>query len=193
MIIGSPHYTAPEQWTDDPRARRPRAKSMVASLDPAHVLTIERDRAVRRDLAGVVSTTDDLRRIDSVTLSNGGQRIAFGRQNGGIELVDTATARRVGIRMGHSSAVETLTFSPDDKRLVSWHSTAAHGSGILRASDIAAIASRFLSRHGSLALTCDAAEAMTLHDCLVHLAHAPVHRRGDRAADPRGASREDEP
>ncbi|HZJ66969.1 MAG TPA: hypothetical protein VFD36_25865, partial [Kofleriaceae bacterium] len=73
--------------------------------------------------------------------------------------------------------------------------------------DIAAIASRFLSRHGSLALTSDAAEALTLHDWagnvrelerviaaaavraqaarldldLVHLPHALAHRLGDRA------------
>jgi len=133
--------------------------------------------------------------------------------NGEIRAVGSSTVRTVDVRVVAATLRDLDTAVRQDRfradlfnRLAGWRIEVPPLRD--RRDDITAIAIRFLSRHGSLALTCDAAEALALHDWagnvrelerviaaaavraqaarldldLAHLPHALAHRLGDRAA-----------
>jgi transcriptional regulator with GAF, ATPase, and Fis domain len=132
--------------------------------------------------------------------------------NGEIRAVGSSTTRTVDVRVVAATlrdldtAVRQAQFRADlFNRLAGWRIDVPPLRD--RRDDIVAIATRFLARHGALALTPDAAEALALYDWpgnirelerviaaaavraqaaradleLVHLPHALAHRLGDRA------------
>jgi transcriptional regulator with GAF, ATPase, and Fis domain len=89
--------------------------------------------------------------------------------NGEIRAVGSSTSRTVDVRVVAATlrdldaAVRQDRFRADlFNRLAGWRIEVP--ALRQRRCDIVAIATRFLTRHGSLALTVDAAEALTLHD-----------------------------
>src|SRR5262249_10447259 len=94
--------------------------SLVSVIGSDRVMTVERERAVQRDAqTGSVVMTYEVSNITALEVSLDGEQIALGLRSGVIERIESKTGKRLGILVGHASAVQTMSFTSDGKRLIS--------------------------------------------------------------------------